>query len=75
MTADLDYIAVAPCGCWRIWMSGADCTKAEVKRFYGAASERGHEIKRVPTDVARAAPHGCDACREPTKEGEQLDLR
>lgn len=61
MSTALDYLAVAPCGCIRGWMS-ADLVKMDPKhgaKVVGDWIRAGDDIQRVTTEESRTRPWHC----------------
>lgn len=61
MNATLDYLAVAPCGCIRGWMS-AEVVKLDPKHaadVVGQWIRAGDDVQRVTTQESRERPWRC----------------
>lgn len=59
--SDLDYLAVAPCGCVRGWMS-AKVPKLDPNHAAKDIAEwvrSGYDVQRVTTEESRARPWHC----------------
>lgn len=68
MSAELDYVAVKPCGCWVCWAS-ATMPPKDLARDVAAWMRRGLSIQRATTEEARQRLKMCE-CRKFTSKAD-----
>ena len=62
MNEELEYAAVAPCGCWKM-LASAKHNKTDLAKFCSLAIRRGYDLQRWSKEQIKASTSQCAVCK------------